>query len=70
MLRSPREVAPHLSKVSGAAVAFMKYDPNYCDDDDDEDEDGSDEVRQNKNFGLLANFALHHVVSSFLPSYF
>jgi hypothetical protein len=44
VLRSPREVAPHLGQVSGAAVAFMKYDPNYCDDDEDEDQDGSDEV--------------------------
>lgn len=33
----PKEVEPHLPKIIQSAIAYMKYDPNYC---DDEDEDG------------------------------
>jgi len=46
VLRRPKEVRPHLPDIIYAALAYMRYDPNYSygdeDQDDEEDKDDDD----------------------------
>lgn len=51
ILRCPNEVEPHLEKIIQAALAYMKYDPNYSygDSDDDEEQDPQDGADDNDN---------------------
>mmetsp|Transcript_6862 Transcript_6862/g.10442 ORF Transcript_6862/g.10442 Transcript_6862/m.10442 type:complete len:1374 (-) Transcript_6862:170-4291(-) len=44
VLRRPVEVRPHLPQIVHAALAYMRYDPNYSyGDEDDGDEDDEDQ---------------------------
>ncbi len=44
VLRRPVEVQPHLSQIVHAALAYMRYDPNYSyGDENNEDQDDADE---------------------------
>lgn len=48
VLRCPREVSPFLQSILKVALAFLKYDPNYYDDEDDNVvEMGNDDEDQN-----------------------
>jgi hypothetical protein len=39
VLRCPKEIGPHVDGIVTLALKFIKYDPNYADEDDDDDED-------------------------------
>lgn len=39
VLRCPKEIGPHVDGIVTIALKFIKYDPNYADEDDDDDED-------------------------------
>jgi hypothetical protein len=39
VLRAPKEIGQHVEGIVAIATKFIKYDPNYADDEDDEDED-------------------------------
>ena len=43
VLRCPREVSPFIQSILKVALAFLKYDPNYYDDEDDAVEMGQDD---------------------------
>lgn len=43
ILRRPVEVRPHLNGIVHAALAYMRYDPNYSYGDEDNDDDDDDE---------------------------
>jgi cullin-associated NEDD8-dissociated protein 1 len=44
VLKSPKEVEPHLTKIVQAALAYMSYDPNYSYGDEEEEQvDDGDE---------------------------
>ena len=36
VVRCPREVTPHLSRIINVALQYIKYDPNYSYGDEDE----------------------------------
>ena len=46
VLRSPNHVEPHLTTIVQAALAYMRFDPNYSygDDDDDQVEDQDEDM--------------------------
>ena len=37
MVRCPREVTPHLDAILALVLEYIKFDPNFADDDDDEE---------------------------------
>lgn len=43
VLKSPKEVEPHLTKIVQAALAYMSYDPNYSYGEEDEEQVDEDE---------------------------
>jgi len=62
VLRCPKQVEPHLEKIIQAALAYMRYDPNYSygddnasdgdgeeDDEDPYDDDGDDEYEDDED---------------------
>lgn len=51
VLRCPREVSPFLNSILKVALAFLKYDPNYYDEDDDAVEMGNDDEDQEEQQG-------------------
>jgi len=48
VLRCPKEIGPHLDKIVSIALKFIKYDPNYADDEDEGDEMEEDQQEEDE----------------------
>ena len=46
VLRCPNEISPFISDITNFALEYVKYDPNFVEDDDEEDEEMEEEEEE------------------------
>jgi len=49
VLRCPNEISPFINDITKLALEYVKYDPNFVEDDNEEDEEMEEEEEEDED---------------------